>query len=270
VWVYALAIVVIATRQHALGVLMHEATHFRLFSSRWTNDVLGDVLCAFPINMTVARYRHDHLLHHKFNMTEKDPYWREWRSDSHWHWPKAMKEGLRLFVGDLFMLNMKSIGRTVAKWSPWQNHWSHEASPVPLTLAERLRLYTFWIAVLATVTLVRGWGPFLLLWVLPLSTLLVLFSRVRSVAEHLNLPETTEFERSRHVRATLLERFTIAPLNVHVHLAHHLFPAVPQYNLPRLHELLLHYPPYARGGAQYDSYLFGGRRVFREMWTRGS
>jgi fatty acid desaturase len=269
VLVYALAIVVIATRQHALGVLMHEGTHYRLFSSRRANDVLGDLLCAFPINMTVSRYRHDHLLHHKFNMTERDPYWQEWKADSHWHWPKARKEGLLLFAGDLLMLNMRRIGKTVSKWSPWSNHWSKAAYPTPLTPSERLRLYAFWVCVLTIVTLAKGWVPFLLLWALPLSTLVVLFARVRSVAEHLSLAETTEFERSRHVRGTLLERWTIAPLNVNIHLAHHLFPAVPQYNLPRLHRLLLAYPPYARGGAQYDSYLSGGRRVFRDMWTHG-
>src|SRR5258708_3983860 len=71
-WSYAIAILVISTRQHALGVIMHEATHYRLFTSRWANEVLGDLLCAFPVNMSVSRYRHDHLLHHKYNMSQLD------------------------------------------------------------------------------------------------------------------------------------------------------------------------------------------------------
>lgn len=266
VWGYALAILVISTRQHALGILMHDATHYRLFKSKWANDFLGDVLCAFPINMSVSRYRHDHLLHHKHNMTERDPYWQEWKADSHWHWPKQRWEGLVLFARDIFMLNMSRVGKTVSKWSPWSNHLGKALAPVPLTRAERVRLYAFWITLIVLTTVVHGWAILLLLWALPLSTLVVLYGRIRSVAEHLNLAETTEFDRTRHVTGNLVERLTVAPLNINVHLAHHLFPTVPQYNLPRLHEILMTYPPYAEGGAHYDSYLLGGKRVYGEMF----
>lgn len=35
-WLYPPAIFIIAARQHALGIIMHDATHYRLFTSRTT------------------------------------------------------------------------------------------------------------------------------------------------------------------------------------------------------------------------------------------
>ena len=76
--VYLLAILVIATRQHALGVLMHDGTHYRLLTNRTANDFVCDLLCALPVGMLTSRYRHEHLLHHRFLNTDDDPYWRDY------------------------------------------------------------------------------------------------------------------------------------------------------------------------------------------------
>ena len=72
--VYPLAVIVIASRQHALGVLMHDASHSKLFSNRTANEVIGNILCALPVGMTVARYRADHFRHHNAPNTDRDPY----------------------------------------------------------------------------------------------------------------------------------------------------------------------------------------------------
>ena len=42
-----LAVVVIATRQHALAVLMHDGSHVLFFRNRRLNDTISDVFCAF-------------------------------------------------------------------------------------------------------------------------------------------------------------------------------------------------------------------------------
>lgn len=262
VWAYAIAIFVISTRQHALGVIMHEATHYRLFSKGWANDFFGDVLCAFPINTAVSRYRHEHLLHHRHNMTDRDPYFRDWSTDPDWSWPKRKLEASWLFFKDVLSLNMHRLGPTLLRWSPWPNHFSTGDAPPRLTGAERARLYAYLVVVAGGLTYYGVWIQFLLLWLLPMSTLTVLWVRIRSVAEHLSLPGENEFNRSRHVQGHLLERLTIAPLNINVHIAHHLFPAVPQYNLPALHALLMQCPGYGQSEAIFDSYLLSGKRAY--------
>src|SRR5262245_40001051 len=44
--------IVIATRQHALGVLMHDAAHFRLSRSHAWNDRWSNWLLAYPLLTT--------------------------------------------------------------------------------------------------------------------------------------------------------------------------------------------------------------------------
>lgn len=264
-WSYFIAICVISTRQHALGIIMHEATHWRLFTKKWANELIGNIFCAFPTNMVVSRYRHEHLLHHRYNMQEMDPYKHDWVNDSHWHWPKTKAEVSWLFFKDLFNLNMGHLGPTLFRWSPWANHFSKEATPPVLTKSERLSLYGFFTAVTAGLILSGAWLDFFLLWMLPMSTLTVVYVRARSAVEHINLPGENEYNRSRHVDANLIEKLTIAPLNINIHIAHHLFPSVPQYNLPELHKLLMQFPKYKENGRIYDSYFGLGKRAFDEM-----
>jgi fatty acid desaturase len=266
-WSYAVAIIVISTRQHALGIIMHEATHWRLFSNKWSNDFFGNTLCAFPLNMVVSRYRSEHLPHHRYNMTDEDPYKREWTEDPHWHWPKTKGQVFWLFFKDLLNLNMGHLGPTLFRWSPWANHFSTKSAPQILTRTERLSLYGFIFTVGTTVVLTNTAVDLLLLWMLPMSTLTVIYVRARSSVEHINLPCTHEFNSTRHVDANLLEKLTIAPLNINIHIAHHLFPGVPQYNLPAFHQLLLHYPKYKQESRIYDSYFGSGKRAFDEMFV---
>ena len=53
---YGIAIMWIGARQHALGVLMHEASHRRLYRTRWLNDGIGELLLAWPIFMSMRGY----------------------------------------------------------------------------------------------------------------------------------------------------------------------------------------------------------------------
>ncbi|TFV28189.1 hypothetical protein E4K66_39150 [Bradyrhizobium frederickii] len=75
VWFYLLAAAVIAGRMHGLGVLTHEAAHFRFLKSRKTADAIADVFFAWPMLATVEGYRQNHLAHHQHTNTDRDPDW---------------------------------------------------------------------------------------------------------------------------------------------------------------------------------------------------
>jgi fatty acid desaturase len=219
--------------------------------------------------MTTARYRYEHLLHHQHNCTNDDPYWRDWTTDSHWFWPKTRAAALRLFLKDLLGLNMHHIGKALSRWSPWKEHFKRQG-PRALTRGERCRLYGFYAALVAGLTIYSGWTVYLLLWALPGSTLTILWVRMRSVAEHLYLPGRNELNRSRHITASWWERLTISPLFINYHIAHHLFPSIPHYNLDRCHQLLLHVPAYREQAAIYDSYFSLGRTAYSDLILRGN
>ena len=77
---------------------------------------------------------------------------------------------------------------------------------------------------------------YLVLWVLPLITVVQAILRLRAIAEH---GATTDFSSPLTAARTNLGpvwlRWCIFPHNVNYHVEHHLYASVPQYNLPRLH-----------------------------------
>lgn len=265
---YLAMMFVIATRQHALGILMHDATHFRCLRNKTANDVFSDLFCALPIGMLTSRYRYEHQRHHRFLNTDRDPYWKEFMAESDWHWPKRPMKAASVLVRDLLGLNAPKIFRTVFRWSPWINHFSRKDGPSVPKPIERLTIYGFH-AVVATAVAVSGrWLDLLVLWLVPMATIATVLIRVRTIAEHLGLPNETELDASRHTEGTWLERLTLCPFNINYHIDHHLFPQVPWYNLPALHEQLMCDPAY-RGRAHINkSYIGGHRALLDEIIVR--
>lgn len=236
---WVIAAVTCATRQHAFAIIMHDATHYRLFTNRWLNDVMSDFFCAFPIGLSTQLYRKEHMEHHRYTNTDKDPYWTNMRAHEDWRWPKMHIDSFKLFFKDVVGLNAIQIFFILSQWSPWPRVLKLDKGNNTLTPAEQRRWVLFVILILIGLYLTNGWIPFLLLWVMPLFTVFGVLFRMRGVAEHLVLEGTHELNSSRHVDATLLERWSIAPLNANYHIAHHLFPSVPLYNLPELQRILM-------------------------------
>ena len=62
-WTIVPAVILIATRQHALAILIHESAHYRLFANRALNDAVGTGL-GWMIGVSMHSYRVVHRLHH--------------------------------------------------------------------------------------------------------------------------------------------------------------------------------------------------------------
>jgi fatty acid desaturase len=85
---------------------------------------------------------------------------------------------------------------------------------------------------------------YLALWTLPLLTTLQPILRLRAICEHGAVSDLTSPLTAARTNRTWghvgnwVGRFFLFPHHVNYHLEHHLYPAVPHYNLPRLHRLL--------------------------------
>ena len=77
------------------------------------------------------------------------------------------------------------------------------------------------------------------LWVLPQLTVYQLITRIRNIAEHACVPNTSPLTNTRTVKASLVARMFMVPHNVQYHLEHHLFLATPWYNLPTAHKFMI-------------------------------
>ena len=85
-----------------------------------------------------------------------------------------------------------------------------------------------------------GWGwEYLLLWVVPLATVLQALLRVRAILEHGAVSDrTTPLRAARTNLAPAWIRWWLFSHHVNYHIEHHLYPSVPHYRLPDLHRAL--------------------------------
>jgi fatty acid desaturase len=259
--VYVASVIMIGTRQHAFLVISHEGAHHRLSDKRWLNDIISNACAAFPIFFCTAGYRANHLVHHRHLNTDQDPDWnrkipfREWQfpQDSQsliWTFGKVLLTSWYKMI--LLFWALSGIGRS----ETWTNPYSRRQIFFKLG---------FYATVAAVLTLTHTWMPFVQYWLVPYFFVFPIVERIRSIAEHFGLERSHELNQTRNVLCTRAEGFFFGPHNVRYHLAHHMFPTVPQYNLPKLHSHLLKYPDYANYAHQNGSYLFGSRAVLRDI-----
>ena len=71
-WTVIPAVIVIATQQHACFVLAHDAAHYRLYRTRWLNDLVGRSV-AIAAGVSMCTYRVVHRLHHNHLYEPNDP-----------------------------------------------------------------------------------------------------------------------------------------------------------------------------------------------------
>jgi fatty acid desaturase len=266
-WAYTISIFIIASRQHALGVLFHEASHYRLYRQRWINDLISDLFCALPSGIITSRYRFEHLRHHAAPNTNSDPYWRVFqRNPFCWRWPKKPSQAALVLIRDVLGINTPRALLEFWPWFPWANHFGSSPLPPPLSIRDRFITYFFFSAVLFSLFYLNAWLEFLLLWVLPLSTVTQLLLRIRAISEHFGLEAASGPDATRHIDASWFEGLAISPLNINYHLAHHMFPNVTWYNLPKLNQMLFSNQEFSANAHRTPSYL-GSHGVLRHELT---
>jgi fatty acid desaturase len=247
-WV-ALSVLAIGVQQHALFILAHDAAHYRLFRSRGLNDAVGRAI-GMAGGISMCTYRVIHRLHHNNLYTEEDP-----DTAIHGGYPRGVAYLWKKLAQDLAGLN---AWKTFAYFfgAPALNRDTQRAarplddtSPALRAAARRDR----WLVVAfhAAAPLV-AWSlggavalvQYLVLWVLPMLTVLQPILRLRAIAEHgavTDLSSPLTAARSNRTTGTWgnrVGRALLFPHHVNYHLEHHLYPAVPHYRLPALHALL--------------------------------
>lgn len=227
-----LCVAVIGTRQLGLAILMHEAAHGGLSSSRRLNDVLGQWLCAVPVGADLNQYRPYHLAHHKYAQQAEDP-----DLVLSATFPVTRASLRRKIVRDLtgqtffkqrvlFALNAFATRRD-ADMAEGAVVTGRSVAPFLLVNA----------ALLAGLTLAGVWWAWFVLWLLPLATWFPMVTRIRNIAEHACVEGSADdpLRAARTTRASWLERAFIAPYWVNFHAEHHLFMHTPCWRLPALH-----------------------------------
>mgnify|MGYP005638531407 FL=1 len=237
-WVIVPAIVIIASRQQACFVLAHDAAHYRLFKNKALNDVVGRALAA-PVGISMRTYRVVHRLHHNHLYERQDP-----DIPLHGGYPRGRRYLLRKLLFDL-------TGRTAPKTfayfmgapaindeAPNTTEPLHDTAPVLRKAARQDRWFVVGLQVCAlALAIATGYGvAYFLLWILPLCTVLQALLRFRAICEHGAVQD--EHSPLLAARTNLGPGWLLwflFPYQVNYHIEHHLYPAIPHYNLPVCH-----------------------------------
>jgi fatty acid desaturase len=221
-----LALFAIGARQLGLAVLMHEAAHRSLLSSRRANDFVGSWLCAYPIWSDLHGYRTYHLAHHARTGTADDP-----DLSLVTPFPITPASLRRKIWRDLSGRTGRKFAR--AAWARTFGRWGEPRAR--RTAIGFLATNTALLAGLAAL----GRAELYLLWAGAWLTTNTLVTRIRSIAEHALAPDPeNELQNTRTTLARGWERLFLAPNRVYYHLEHHLLMTVPHYKLARMHALL--------------------------------
>lgn len=242
----AIALMILAGRQLALAILMHDASHRSLFKTKQLNTILTDWLCARPIWNDLQKYRQHHLRHHAKTSLAEDPdlslvagfpipkasLWRKFRRDL------TGITGIKFMLGRLLM-DLELLEWTVSndqKKIPVQNR-SYRKFSMNLLRNSSGAVITNLALYLALRQC--GHGKLYLLWIGAYLTPFPLFLRIRSMAEHAGMQSSSNaLSNTRTTQAGWLARSFVAPIHVNFHQEHHLMATVPYFRLPQLHRLL--------------------------------
>jgi len=228
---------------------MHDSTHEVLFRARWKNWAFG-VFSTIPIIITFCSFKEDHLEHHRYNRSPKDP--------------DAFTMGKRGFLDFLLFYSYIVIGGvlTIVQFTliyPLQKfdrrQWLIHGSEVLLRIVVLGGLLV-WTAHLGALS------HFLRVWLIP-AYIFSFLNSVRFITEHYETPwNEGQLPGTRTIISNQVNSFFWN--NINYHIGHHVYPGVPWYNLQRLHTALR--PELLRTNAVVDSGYF---RVFLKACWRG-
>jgi fatty acid desaturase len=256
----------VAARQHALLILMHDASHFLICRSKAWNDFISDLFCSFPFGIATRTYRANHISHHEHLNTEEDPDLVRTVGPAgdakDWLFPMPHARLIKFFLQDLFGRSFVYVFATMADL----RRQARASKQVRCEYRFSYMVIGLYAVVMASM-LYATHKPWMILygWLVPMFVILPLILRLRALAEHYALPRKHIFSESRTVRPPWWERFLIAPHNVSLHLEHHLFPYVPWFKLPELHKRLMQVDSYRLNAHVNDGYFAGRNSLLADV-----
>lgn len=256
-WATIIAIVVVATRQNVLGLLVHEQAHLLGYRGKY-GDLIVNLLAAYPLLvLTVEDYAQVHLAHHRDYFSDQDPDFLR-KSGEEWSFPKTRAQMLKLFMSDVLALNVPKLIRGKRRNGTAFAFARHYRIP-------RWVRPAYFVATAGLLTWTGAWQVFLLYWALPILTIMQLIVRFGAICEHkYNLPGASVAESTPLILLAWWERLLLPNLNFAMHPYHHYFPGIAHTKLPDVHAIyvregLVNEENVFRGYAAYLRFISGSR-----------
>jgi fatty acid desaturase len=244
-WLYPPLLLMLGGRFHALGVVLHDATHMPL--RRKTIGVrVVEVLCGYPIATTLNAMRYHHLRHHRDSGMPTDPYYKAGRQTVLW-WTLNTLRGVALVPFWTVRAAFGAAAFAVPAWrKPYARLFLQERTQDDLRSSREVidcaRAELGQLAFGAVVVLLALAHPRLVVlgYIVPVTIAGVLAAR-RLLIEH-NYERVADRRVETIVATTndhhlgALGALVLAPRNIGYHVVHHIHPQVQLAALPALRD----------------------------------
>lgn len=228
---------------------MHDATHNILFARKWGNWAFG-IIAMLPLMVSFVSFKEDHLEHHRYNRSPKDP-------DAFTMGKRSIADFIAFYAyivaGALLSFVHFNLIYPIRRFNrrKWAIHLFEILLKVP----------SYWVLI-AWAQKNGVLAKTLEVWLIPVF-FFSLFNSMRFIVEHYETSwNVGQLLGSRTVTSNPPHNFFWN--NINWHIGHHLYPSVPWYNLVELHNLIE--PGLDERGAIVDkSYL----AVFLKALVRG-
>jgi fatty acid desaturase len=217
-WAACLAVLIIGTRQYALGeVLVHEASHRNLSARLWLNDALGTML-SWPFFFTFEGYRRFHLQHHRLALDDPQNSILEEYQD--WRLPLSEERLSRRRL--VWLLVLRPLVGVIALYHLWG---IASDAYYDSDLKENTAMWLFW-GLLVALLWPLGWlGYLFLYWLAPLFLVFASLNYWSEVSDHYR----TSGLLTRSYTAGWWNRLIAG--NIGYHVVHHRYPGIPWFRI---------------------------------------
>jgi fatty acid desaturase len=210
--------------QMGIMTFMHDCTHSVLFKAKWKNSAFG-IFAIIPMLISFTCFKEDHLIHHRYNRSPKDP-------DAFTMGKRGISDFILFYAYAFFGVFLTAIQFIFIY--PIQKFRGRRA----LTHWSEITLHIIFIVAISYWASSQGiLSEVFAVWFWPL-IFFGLFNSVRFVAEHYGTPwNSGQLTSTRTIISNPLHSWFWN--NINYHIGHHMYPAVPWYNLQELHALIL-------------------------------
>ena len=212
-FIYALAVFVIGTRQHAIAILAHDGAHRHASRFRWLNDGATCLFGFWPLGIGLHGYRKFHFAHHQHLGHDGDPELRHKRRFADKWQPDASP--LRLFLTDILGFAWREVMFAISLMRPARA--IDIVGPVAL------------IGSMVLLAVLGGVAELIIVWYLALYTSFWAVFRMRAYTEHVGTSGT-----HRLAEPAWWKKLIYLPANTWLHWEHHKWPGIPSWQLAHM------------------------------------
>jgi fatty acid desaturase len=202
---------------------MHDCTHNTLFKQKCANWAFG-IVCMIPLMVSFVSFKEDHLEHHRYNRSYEDP-------DAFTMGKRGVLDFVLFYAyivaGAVLSFLHFNLLYPIKRFGPkeWSIHLFETA----------LKIACCW-ALIAWASNNGVLAKTLEVWLIPVYIFSV-FNSIRFIAEHYETPwNEGQLVGSRTITSNPVHSFFWN--NINWHIGHHVYPAIPWYNLVKLHKLM--------------------------------